>query len=532
MERFEKIIVLFTINLLVFCCSCSSSSKPTITLFELTSSPMTSNSTVTFNLEATDSTGVTDWLITETSTKPVVSDPTWLGDKPSSYLISSDYGNKELFAWAKNTAGGISDPASISIHYVAKGTEDATYWNKRFINITGDDSANAVAVDSQNNVYVVGQGAYLISPGSSLDWWIKKYDSNGNEDTTNWNKKFDGNNGMDGATAVAIDADDNVFVAGPGQNLISGSSGYDWWIKKFDLNGNEDTVHWNKQFDGNGGDDNIASIVVDSDKNLYVFGIGTNIVSGSSGWDWWIKKFDSNGNEDTANWNKKIDNGASGDDYPHWMGIDKKGNIYCVGSADNLAAIDTYGDWWIKKFDANGNEDTANWNKKIDGGYKLTDDAEGIAFDSHNNVYVVGSVQISKMADPGTNKTNWWIKEFDENGVEDTVNWNKQLDGNENNDAAFRVIVDSYDNLYIGGYATNIVNASSKADWWIKKFDSNGSEDTTAWNKKFDGNNLDDWILGMAEDSYNNIYVVGYGTGIVSANPDALAWWIKKFIND
>ena len=66
---------------------------------------------------------------------------------------------------------------------------------------------------------------------SGYDWWIKKFDANGNEDTINWNKKL--NSVYDYAYSIAIDINNNIYVAGCGVNLVNLSSGYDWWIKKF-----------------------------------------------------------------------------------------------------------------------------------------------------------------------------------------------------------------------------------------------------------------------------------------------------------
>jgi len=56
-----------------------------------------------------------------------------------------------------------------------------------------------------------------------------------------YEKRFDGFGLQDGVHCVATDSDDNVYVVGYGQNL-NGSIDRDWWIKKFDRYGGEDTV--------------------------------------------------------------------------------------------------------------------------------------------------------------------------------------------------------------------------------------------------------------------------------------------------
>ncbi|MBA7546791.1 hypothetical protein ES705_39190 [subsurface metagenome] len=91
---------------------------------------------------------------------------------------------------------------------------------KKYFNI----EVSPVAIDSSNNVYVVGSG-----------YTIKKFDSAGNEDTINWDKSIGGT-----AYSVAIDSANNVYVFG---NKHNGTDN-DWLIKKFDSAGIEDTINW------------------------------------------------------------------------------------------------------------------------------------------------------------------------------------------------------------------------------------------------------------------------------------------------
>ena len=112
-----------------------------------------------------------------------------------------------------------------------------------------------------------------------------------------WDKKIDGNGGGDKARWVAVDSLDNVYAIGNGQNIVSGSSFFDWWIKKFNSDGEE---LWEKKING-GNDDRAYSVAVDSSDNVYVVGSGYYLVSDSSYIDWWIKKFLPDGTEVPAN---------------------------------------------------------------------------------------------------------------------------------------------------------------------------------------------------------------------------------------
>ncbi|MBZ0155614.1 MAG: Ig-like domain-containing protein [Alphaproteobacteria bacterium] len=83
---------------------------PTVTSFSI---PLTSNSlTVLISVfSATDNTGVTGYLLTETASTPSATDPGWSATPPSSYTFSSA-GAKTLYAWAKDAAGNISSSRS------------------------------------------------------------------------------------------------------------------------------------------------------------------------------------------------------------------------------------------------------------------------------------------------------------------------------------------------------------------------------------------------------------------------------------
>jgi len=62
---------------------------------------------------ASDNVGVTGYMITESSTAPLDSDPNWVFPAPTTYGVSS-YGPYTLYAWAKDAAGNVSAYATAS----------------------------------------------------------------------------------------------------------------------------------------------------------------------------------------------------------------------------------------------------------------------------------------------------------------------------------------------------------------------------------------------------------------------------------
>jgi hypothetical protein len=329
---------------------------------------------------------------------------------------------------------------------------------------------------------------------------------------------YDNNNESERAKAVAIDSNDNIYVGGYGVNLVSASSGNDWWIKKFSPDGTEDTTNWNISIDG-GDSDYIQDMIIDSNDNLIVAGYGRNIITASSGNDWWIKKYDSNGVEDST-WNLQFD-GAGENDIPYDMAFDSAGNLYVVGHGINLVSATSVTDLWIKKFDSTGVEDTTNWNLS----FNTHDQANigyGVAVDSSDNVYVVASGYQSI----SNNNTSWWLKKFDSTGVEDTTNWNFFVLNNDEYNTPGDIIIDSSDNIYVGGKGTDLISVDSSKDLWIKKYDTNGVEDT-AWEKMYDGTGNWDEVVSMAFDHLENILVGGEGTQLIDPN-SSNDWWTMK----
>ena len=156
-------------------------------------------------------------------------------------------------------------------------------WSKLYIDTESKIfTPTSITADNTGNIYVSG---VKLSGFTNEAWWIKKFDSNGNEDTINWNITYDSKGGLDQPKSIVTDKEGNVYVAGFGTNL-TGQNGKDWWIMKFDNIGNR---IWERTYDGVGYNDEISAATVDNAGHLYVVGFGTNL-EGSTFQDWWIKK--------------------------------------------------------------------------------------------------------------------------------------------------------------------------------------------------------------------------------------------------
>ncbi len=86
---------------------------PDITSFTVpaTSSTLTVSGIV---IAATDAVGVTGYLMSESATPPLASDPAWTPGAPASFTLPT-WGNHTLYAYAKDAAGNIAKPKSATI---------------------------------------------------------------------------------------------------------------------------------------------------------------------------------------------------------------------------------------------------------------------------------------------------------------------------------------------------------------------------------------------------------------------------------
>ena len=159
--------------------------------------------------------------------------------------------------------------------------------------------------------------------------------------------------------------------------------------------------------------------------------------------------------------------------------------------------------------------------------------------DSSGNVYFVG------MGYPATKNTfsarynvpNIWKYASNYNnptsGNPDRPLWKQHYVGTgvpEDNSGQFNgMAVDSADNIYAVGYFTDLASAESGRDWIIDKVNSDGTR-ATGFPKTLDHDGLNDYANDVATDSEDNIVVVGsVSVNDVTGHND---WIVRKYNSD
>ncbi|HAM88042.1 MAG: hypothetical protein US83_C0001G0013 [Candidatus Falkowbacteria bacterium GW2011_GWC2_38_22] len=367
------------------------------------------------------------------------------------YVTGSQYTNGSDWAIRKYTSTGILD--------TSWGTSGILTYNSGALQ---SDIAQAVTIDSQNNVYVAGtQGT------NGFDWAIRKYTSAGTLDTS-WGSagQLTYNSGAsqwDFANAVILDSQNNIYIVGSRE-----TDNTDWVIRKYTSTGILDTswgsagmVTYNS---GASQSDDANTIIIDSQNNIYIAGF-----QGTNGADWAIRKYTSAGILDTDWGFSGLVTYNSGDlqlDYARAIAIDSQNNIYVAGSQQTNGY-----DWIIRKYTSTGTLDTSWGTSGIltyNSGASQADHARSITLDCQNNIYVAGY--------QGTNGTDWAIRKYTSTGILDT-SWGTSgiltyNSGASQWDYAQAITIDNQNNIYVAGYQSTNGN-----DWAVRKYDPSGQID-------------------------------------------------------
>ncbi len=297
--------------------------------------------------------------------------------------------------------------------------------------------STAMTVDADGNVYVAGYtlssdfpttpgSVYESYNGSYANAFITKFDPTGKE--LLWSTYL-GGSGTDICTAIAVDADENVYVAGytrsanfpttPGAYDISYNGSSDAFVTKLNPAGTE--ILWSTYLGGSGWESNAnPTIAVDAERNVYITGATTSYdfpttfgaydTSRDGGDDAFVSKLNSTGME--LIYSTYL--GGSLGDRGHAIVVDSDGNLYVTGfttSSDFPTTPGAYGSYdgsymyvFVTKLNSTGT-DLIYSTYLVGGGSFPANIGYGIAVDSDGNAYVTGEVGRGLPTTPGAYNT-------------------------------------------------------------------------------------------------------------------------------
>lgn len=228
------------------------------------------------------------------------------------------------------------------------------------------DLGNAITMDKSNNVYVTGSCVDSVDEPS---FCTIKYTSEGNQV---WVARYNGTiKRSDEGCFIKVDNNENVFVSGVSYNEMQY---IDFATVKYNSQGIE---QWSRKYDGSGHfQDRVWGMAIDNIGNVYVTGSSTET---GTGYDYTTIKYNTIGDQI---WLRRYNNGLN--DIPRDITLDDSGNIYLTGESDGNGTDD---DMATVKYDSSGNQ---IWAIRYNYSGQSVDESRAMALDNLGNVYITG----------------------------------------------------------------------------------------------------------------------------------------------
>ncbi|MFN3939098.1 MAG: hypothetical protein ACK4IY_00835, partial [Chitinophagales bacterium] len=274
----------------------------------------------------------------------------------------------------------------------------------------------------------------------------------------------------------------NTIVSGDKANILT---------TKYDRAGEEIwQVSYNSSYDDN---DYGTAITVDIVGNVYV--AAASFTSATNQYDYRVVKYDSTG---SLQWTNTYNDTGSLYDLPSDILVDDAGNVYITGgnygsgtgwdyATVNYNSIGTQ--QWASRYNYNDNDYAAS-GLGIDRVY-------GFAIDGDDNIYLTGRAAISGEGyNIRTVKMDSML----------TVQWNKQYDAAQNDDACYALLVDMEGNVYVTG---SITNADEIQNGITIKYNSAGTLQWTAIQTANNSADLATWNTDISLSEEGEIIIAG-----------------------
>lgn len=431
---------------------------------------------------------------------------------------------------------------------ISTTSESKSQFFSTYLGGSEEDYASSVATDSQDNIILIGNtnssdfptlNAYDSSYNGNYDAYIAKYKVTGEME---WCTLIGGSND-DYGHGVAVDSQNNIIVVGstssydfPTLNAsdnASKHSGSDAFIAKFSPIGE---LKWSTYLGGSGNEfgigvaidtqDNIILTGGTSSSNFPILNASDDLHNGDT--DVFLVKLNTLG---VIKWSTFM--GGNNYDVGSDVVIDTDNNVIIQGttySADfpTLNAFDSsfIGNEWnadlfISKFSTDG---IVLWSTFLSGEYPKYSYA--IAIDSQNNIIlpVISHSVISPVLNPKNPSVfDILIVKLTSIGVPE---WSTFIGGRNSHDFGADIVIDSHDNIYITGTTVMDEEAESNDFPVLNAYDTtyNGAGDVVGI--KFKSTGILDWstfIGGNKEDGnrYTNIAIDSQDNVIITGNTES-----------
>lgn len=275
------------------------------------------------------------------------------------------------------------------------------------------------------------------------------------------------------ATATSTDNIADVAVDSSGNVYLAAYVNTDACVFKLNPQG---IIQWQRKF-GDADQELANGLTLGSDGSIYVCGYET-VSSVQYGI---LLKYDSSG---SLQWQRRLSSATVFYD----VALDSSGNPHVCGSSSTFALP------LIMKYDSSGN---LTWQRSMNlNTGTSTEVFNALSLDSSGNVYTVGGVV--------SGSTTAFITKHNSSG---TLQWQRYLGTSGFEDCITTAAGNTYVCKAMGG-------PSGLAEHLVAKYDTSG---TLLW-QKFLGGTVAQTCRGVALDSSENVYVIGYSGSGTGAN--------------
>jgi len=326
------------------------------------------------------------------------------------------------------------------------------------------DSAKAMAADGSGNVIVTGTS---IGSGTYYDFATIKYSGTGEP---LWTNRYSGPGSYDdGAKAVAVDPNGNVFVTGASYSTNAVPYNYDYATIKYSNTGEP---LWTNRYNGPGnGDDRANAVAVDGSGNVIVTGNPVTLKYSGAGVPLWTNY---NTIQVTA------------------MALDGNNNVIVTGSSIGSGCNPDYA---TIKYSAAG---VPLWTNRYNGPANDYDEATGVAVDRSGNVIVTGG------SDGDGFGYDYVYATIKYSGAGVPLWTNRYSETGDGQDTAYAVAVDDSGNVFVTGTS---IGSGSGHDCATIKYSGAG---VPLWTNRYNGTgNAYDQANAVAVDASGNVFVTG-----------------------
>jgi uncharacterized delta-60 repeat protein len=398
-------------------------------------------------------------------------------DDRSARLVTDQAGNVLV---AGLTDEGNTGQDLLVIKYSTLGTP---LWTNRYNGVANaNDYASAMAVDGNDNVFVAGCS---MAVNGYFDFVTIAYSSAG---VPIWTNRYNGPGDLnDQASAATVDGNGNVFVSGVSWSGIS----YDYVTIKYSGAG---APIWTNRYNGIGnGNDGVRAMTVDGSGNVFVTGQSIGL-GGSSDNDYVTIKYSNTG---LPLWTNRF-SGPNITDIATAITVDSSGNVIVTGYSSGVS--NSGNDYLTIKYTSAG---TALWTNRYNSGVNSSDEAVAVVADAAGNLFVAGRSLSGGIS-------SYLTIAYSGNGL---PLWTNRYDGpGANSVSVSGLAIDPSGNVFVTG-------AWPVGGSWDFATIAYSGAGLTLWTNRYSGpGDNNDSASGVAVDSSGHVIVTGTSMGITSYN--------------